>query len=249
MHHFTMSAATGQYLRVGWTHLHGVDSCLRRSLSSHQRVAGLLKLLREHTENCITDKYYLCVYIYTRIHLYRQIYIYTHLFIYCLYIIYIYIYWFIFDSSLEDPHASLLRTHWIAWYQILCCEIWYVCIKISSRCSGDGHEKTFKFHGVSRNIMECILCNSCEIPKALLCHVATGHYWVTTVRCQSICLWWDRFAPGTAGGRWSEPKKGAPHWLRLTSLMSWLEPINRKDSNRFNASSSTVCHKEWKLLF
>ena len=64
MHHFTMSAATGQYLRVGWTHLHGVDSCLRRSLSSHQRVAGLLKLLREHTENCITDKYYLCVYIY-----------------------------------------------------------------------------------------------------------------------------------------------------------------------------------------
>ena len=182
---------------------------------------------------CVYIYIYNYIYIYIYIHVYICIdkhiyiyYIYTYLFIVC-----IYIHRFIFDSSLEDPHASLLRTHWIAWYQILCCEIWYVCIKISSWCSGDGHEKNLQ---VSWNIMECILCNSCEIPKALLCHVATGHYWVTTVRCQSICLWWDRFAPGTAGGRWSEPKKGAPHWLRLTSLMSWLEPINRKDSNRFN---------------
>ena len=86
-------AASGQYLRVGRTHLHRVDPCLRRSLSSHQRLAGLLELPREHTENCITYKYIQISYIYI-IYIYTNIYINIHVFydIVC-------IDWFMLDSS------------------------------------------------------------------------------------------------------------------------------------------------------
>ena len=110
------------------------------------------------------------------------------------------------------------------WYQIL----WWDLVRIVARSVPDALVRAMrtrscfmKYHGISWNIMEYLGISwnidsasyVIRVKSRRLCflHLATGH-WVTTVWCQSICLWWDRFAPGTAGGRWSEPK-GAPHWV------------------------------------
>ena len=85
----------------------------------------------------LTNNYIIyMIYIYIRVYICIDIYIYTDLY-----------------------SILVLRIHMLRYFapigSLSNSVLWdMVCIKISSRCSGDGHEKTFKFHGVSRSITE-----------------------------------------------------------------------------------------------